>query len=195
MSIYNHHNQHKSCIHWAAGGFLWCLLTSYEFWQDYTISYHVVYNVYKNTYSLYIYSIYIHIHCIYTNHITWWQFHIVKFHHPPTALPFCSGWCVQSKPCCWYRFSNSHFTPQLLSIPLDLQVKAAVFHPLYWLWVGGKIKAATPWAKMAGVASFPPTLQITTNCPAWKLRMLLFHFTTISQSGDIPPPTHSTSFL
>ena len=29
------------------------------------------------------------------------------FHHPPTALPFCSGWCVQSKPCCWYRFSNS----------------------------------------------------------------------------------------
>ena len=35
------------------------------------------------------------------------QFHIVVFHHPPTALPFCSGWCVQSKPCCWYRFSNS----------------------------------------------------------------------------------------
>ena len=85
-------------------------------------------------------------------------------------------------------------TPQLLSIPLDHQVKAAVSHPLYWLWVGGKFKAATPWAKMAGVANFPPTLQFTTNCPAWKLRMLLFHFTTISHR-DIPPPTHSTSFL
>ena len=57
------------------------------------------------------------------------QFHIVIFHHPPTALPFCSGWCVQSKPCCWYRFSNSNITPQLLSIPLDHQVKAAVSHP------------------------------------------------------------------
>ena len=64
------------------------------------------------------------------------QFHIVILHHPPTALPFCSGWCVQSKPCCWYRVSNRHVTPQLLSIPLDLQVKAAVYHPLYWLWVG-----------------------------------------------------------